>query len=79
MQSNIFYYNDDYILVRGDITIIGRNFAAEVTFKNCAPFIEFITKVDGTATGDAEDLDLIMPMYNLLEHSSNYSNTTGTL
>ena len=79
LKSNIYDYNDAYILVRGDITIIGRNLATEVAFKNCAPFIKCITKNDGTTIDDAKDLDLVMPMYNLLEYSSRYSDTTGSL
>ena len=70
LKSNLCDCNDAYILVRGDITI---------AFKNCAPFTKCITKIDGTATDDVEDLDLVMPMYNLIEYSSNYSETTGSL
>ena len=52
---------------------------AEVAFKNCAPFIKCITKIDGTTLDDAEHLDLVVTMYNLLEYRSNYSETTGSL
>ena len=41
--------------------------------------LKCITKIGGTTLDDAEDLDLVMPMYNLLEYSSDYSNTTGSL
>ena len=47
--------------------------------KNCAPFTICITRIDGTTIDDAEDLDLVMPMYNLVECSSYYSETTGIL
>ena len=63
--------------MKGDIAIIGHE-VTQVTFKNCAPFIKCITKIDGTAIDNAEDLDLVMPMYNLLEYSSNYFKTTGS-
>ena len=53
--------------------------ATQVAFKNCAPFIKCITTIDETTIDDAEDLDLVMPMYNLIEYSSNYSETTGSL
>ena len=62
----------------GEITIIGGN-EAQVAFKNCAPFIKCITKIDGTMIDDAEDLDLVIPMYDLLEYSLNYSDTAGSL
>ena len=50
-----------------------------LAFKNYASFIKCITKIDGTTIEDAEDLDLVMLMYNLKEYSSNYSKTTGGL
>ena len=51
----------------------------QVGFKNSAPFTKFITKIDGTTIDDAEDLDLVMPMYNLIKYRSNYSETTESL
>ena len=51
----------------------------QIVFKNCAPFIIYITKIDGTTIHDAENLYMAIPMYNLLEFSSNYSKTTGSL
>ena len=53
--------------------------ATQIAFKNCTPFTKCITKIDGTTKDDAKDLDLVMSMYNLLEHSSNYSDTTDSL
>ena len=52
LKSNLCDYNDDYILVRGNITIAGHNLATEVAFKNCAPFTKCITKIDGTIIDD---------------------------
>ena len=71
-------YNDAYILLRGNVTIIGHQ-VTQVAFKNCAPFTKCVTKITGTTIDDAEDLDLVMPMYNLIEYNSNYSETTGSL
>ena len=48
-------------------------------FKNNAPFINCISKINGTKIDNAEDLDVLMPMYNLLEYSKNYEKTTGSL
>ena len=56
----------------GDITVVGDSWA-QLAFKNCWPFIMYITKVNRTTIDDAEDLDLVMPMYTLLEYNSNYS------
>ena len=78
LKSNLCDYNDAYILVRSDITIIGHQ-ATQVAFKICAPFTKCLTEIDGTTIDDAEDLDLVMSMYSLIEYSSNYSKTTGSL
>ena len=78
LKSNIWDNNDAYILVRGNITTIGDN-GKQVAFKNYSPFIMCIPKIDGTAINDAEDLDLVMLIYNFLENSSNYSETIGSL
>ena len=50
-----------------------------VAFKNNAPFINCISKINGIQIDNAEDLDVVMPMYNLLEYSKNYKKTTGSL
>ena len=73
--NGIKSHNAPHIVVRGDITIIGRNLATEAEFKNCTRFIKYITKIDGTTIGDSEDLEFVMPMYNLLEYSLNCSDT----
>ena len=78
LKSNICDYNDAYILVKGYITVTAAP-ATNVTFTNCTPFTKCITKTDGTTIVDAEDLDLVMPMCNLIEYSSYYSETTGSL
>ena len=51
----------------------------KLVFKNNAPFINCITKINGIKIDNAEDLDVVMPMYNLLEYSKNYTKTTGSL
>ena len=78
MKSNLCNYNDVYILVRSNVTIIGYQ-ATQVAFKNCAPFTECITKFDGATRDDPGDLDLVMLIYNLIEYSPNCSETTESL
>ena len=63
-------YNGAYILVKCDITVTAAR-AIEVWFKNCAPFNKCIKKKDGIAIDDPKNLDLTMPIYNLIEYSSN--------
>ena len=76
MKSNLCDYNDAYILVKDDITLTA---APEELIRNCATFIKCIMKINKTKKDYAEDLDLVLPMYNLTEYSSNYSRTTGSL
>ena len=51
----------------------------KVIFKNCAPFTSCISEVNNTQVDDAQDTDIVMPMYNLIEYSDAYSKTTGSL
>ena len=77
-------YSDAYILVSGTITITGAGAddAAKqldernkgFIFKKRAPFTDCISKINGTQTDNAKDLNVVMPMYNLIEYSNNYSN-----
>ena len=78
LKSNLCDYNDAYILVRGNLTIV-RDKGTKVAFQTCTSFIKCITKIDGTIIVDYEDIDLVMPVNNLLEYSSNYSDVTVTL
>ena len=51
----------------------------KVIFKNCAPFTKCISDINNINIDDAQDIDIIMPMYNLIEYSDNYSKTSGSL
>ena len=83
LTSDLCDYSDAYIVVKGDITLEGDNDANKgnknLAFKNNAPFINYISKINGAKIDNAEDLDVTMPIYNLLEYSKNYRKTTGTL
>ena len=78
VKSNLSDYNDAYILERGNIPVRATP-ATHVAFRNCAPFTKCITKIDETTIDDVENLDLVIPMYSLIEYSSNCSKTTGSL
>ena len=82
LRSNLCDYSDAYIVVKGTI-IISRPDTAKrnkkATFKNNAPFINCISKINGLKIDNVEDLDVVTPMYNLLEHSKNHKKTTGSL
>ena len=86
LRSDLCDFSDAYILVTGNITIVKKTFTAnnieapnnnafnekKLVFKNNAPFINCISKINGIKIDNAEDLDVVMPMYNLLEYSKNY-------
>ena len=75
-------YFNAYIIVKGDITVTNTNNAKRneaVAFKNNAPFINCISKINSVQIDNAEDLDVVMPKYNSFEYSKNYRKTTGSL
>ena len=72
IKSNLCDYSDTYILVTGDITATGGDANTRVAFKNCAPFSKCITQINDEHVDNADNLDIIMPMYNLIEYSDNY-------
>ena len=90
LRSNFCDYSDAYILGKGTITVTapGVNNNANnirdkrnrpVILKNNAPFVSCITRINGELIEDADDLDIVMSMYNLIEYSKNYRKVIGSL
>ena len=90
LRSNLCDYSDAYILVKGTITVTapGANNGAnnirdkrnrQLILKNNAPFVSCITRINGELIEDADDLDIVMSMYNLLEYSKIHRKTIGSL
>ena len=89
LKSSLCDYGDAYILVKGKITITGAGADATarpvderdkgVAFKNCASFTNCISEINNTQVDNAKDIDVIMPMYNLIEYSDNFAKTSGSL
>ena len=83
LRSSLCDYIDAYILVKENITVnntaangaAANNTDKKVIFKNCAPFTNCIIKINSTQIDNAEYIDIVMPMYNLIEYSENYSKT----
>ena len=88
LRSDLCDCSDAYILVKGKITVAApgadddannirdkRN--RPLILKNSAPFISCITRINGELIEDADDFDVVMPMYNLLEYSKNNKNLYG--
>ena len=87
LRSNLCDYVDAYILINDTITVTANAGANNIRdkknrkliLKNNAPFVSCITRINGELIEDADDLDVVMPMYNLLEYSKNYRKTIGSL
>ena len=86
LRSDLCDYSDVYIVVKGDITLTKTNTRGFIdtrnsflAFKNNALFTNYISNINNVLIGNAEDLDIVMPMYNLLAYSKNYRKATGSL
>ena len=79
IKPNLCAYSDAYILVIGDIKVADAAANTNVLFKNCAPFTRCVTRTNDEHVKIAENMDIIMPMYNLIEYSDNYADSSGSL
>ena len=83
LRADLCDYSNVYIVAKEDITLRGdadvNKRGKNVAFKNNTPFINCISKINGVKTDNAEDLDVVISMYNLFEYSKNYRKTTGSL
>ena len=78
LESNLSDYSDAYILVTGNITATPNNAATQVVFKDCAQFEDCRTEINDTFIDYAKFISITMPMFNLIEYSDNYSDTSGS-
>ena len=89
LKSSLCNYSDAYILVKGKITITGEGDTAALTqadernkgvaFKNCAPFTSCKSNISNVEIDYCQDIDIVIPMYNLIEYSDNYAKISGSL
>ena len=79
IKPNLCDYSDAYILVTGDIKVAAVASDINVAFKNCAPLTRCATHINDEHVETAENLNIIMPRYNLIEYSDNYSDSSGSL
>ena len=87
IRSSLCDYSDAYILVKVTITVPNtaaqgaavNNINKKKISKNCTPFTTCITEINNTQVDYAEDIDIVMPKYNLIEHSNAYSKTSRRL
>ena len=86
LKSSLCDYNEAYILFKGTMIVDNTGTAIppnnrnkKVIFKNYAPFTNCISKINNTQIDHAKDIDIVMPMYNWIQYSYNYSKTSGSL
>ena len=88
LKYGLCYHSDAYILVKGKTKITGARADAagrqadernkDVSFKNCAPFTACKNNIDNVKVDNCQDIDVIMPMYNLIEYSDIYAKASGS-
>ena len=82
LESDLCDYSDVYISLKGSVIVANSNdanYKKKLTFKNNAPFISCISKVNNTLFDNAKDLDIVIRMYDLTEYSKNVSKTKTSL
>ena len=86
LKSSLCHYSDGHILIKRTIRVAQvpastepGNDGKEVVTKNCALFIDCISEINNTQTDNAKYIDVVMPMYNSIEYSDNYSKISGSL
>ena len=87
LKSSLSDYSDAYILVKGNITVNNtlaadsdaNNTNKKVIFKRCAPFTNFISEIINTEVDNVKDINIVMPVYNSIEYSDDYSKTSASL
>ena len=85
LKSSLYDYSDAYILVKGTIIVAdtsaegaaANNTNKKGIFKNCAPFTNCISKTNNTQIDNAKDIDILIPMYSLIEYGDNYLKHLG--
>ena len=89
LKSSLCNYSDAYILVKETITAVAAGATAHARqddknnkhaiFKNCSAFTDCVTDINNTKVKDTKNFDVVIPMYNLIECSDNYSGTSYSL
>ena len=79
IEPSLCDYSDAYVLVTGNIAVTGGIVNTKVAFKNCSPFNKCRKEINGTFVDEADFINTAMPMYNLIEYSDNYSDTSRSL
>ena len=79
LKPNLCDYAETYVLVDGTIRAAAANGDTRLALKNCVPFTKCNLEINDEHVDTAENLDITMPMYNLIEYSDNYQDSLATL
>ena len=79
LKPNLCDYAEAYILINGTIRAAAADANTRLALKNCAPFTKCNLEINDEHVDTAENLDITMPMYNLIEYSDNYQDSSATL
>ena len=79
LKPNLCDYAEAYILIDGTIRAAAANAHTRLALKNCAPFTKCNLEINDEHVDTAQNLDITMPMYNLIEYSDNYQDSSATL
>ena len=85
LKSRLCNYKDTYLFVKRTISVtnaagnIANSEDKKVVFKTCAPFTDCINEINNTQVDNAKEIDVVMPMYNLIEYSDNCLKTSRSL
>ena len=79
LKPNLCDYAEVYILVDGTIRAAAADDNTRLALKNCAPFTKCNLKINDEHVDTAENLDIVMPLYNFVEYSDNYQDSSATL
>ena len=79
LKPNLCDYAEAYILVDGTVRATNVLNATRLALKNCAPVTKCNLEINDEHVDTAENLDIVMPMYNLIEYSDNYQDSSATL
>ena len=87
IRSNLCDYSDSYIRIKATITVANteardaavNNTSKKVIFKNCALFTNYVSRINHTQVDDAQDIDIVLPTYNLIKNIDAYLKASGSL
>ena len=79
IKPHLNNYSDAYILVKGNTALVNENNNTDVCFKNCSPFTRSVIHLNDEHIETADNLDIVMGLYNLIEYSDNYEQSSGSV